>query len=111
MDELRVLEGQPDVPSGATAGPAADGASTEGPPVDDLPFDRSLDELRRVVTRLEDGGLPLEESIALYERGVALHDHCARLLAAAELRVQRLVDASGGSPRALDLRPDDETDE
>ena len=32
------------------------------------------------MARLEAGGLPLEESIALYERGVALHDHCARLL-------------------------------
>jgi exodeoxyribonuclease VII small subunit len=79
--------------------------------IEGLPFDRSLEELREVVTRLEGGGLPLEESIALYERGVALHDHCSRLLAAAELRVQRLVDGAGGAPRALDLRPDDETDE
>ena len=81
------------------------------PGTEGLPFDRSLEELRDVVSRLEAGGLPLEESIALYERGVALHDRCARLLAAAELRVQRLVDAAGGSPRALDLRPDDEADE
>jgi exodeoxyribonuclease VII small subunit len=79
--------------------------------IEGLPFDRALEELRVVVSRLEDGGLPLEGSIALYERGVALHDHCAGLLAAAELRVQRLVDAAGGSPRALDLRPDDEVDE
>jgi exodeoxyribonuclease VII small subunit len=74
----------------------------------DLPFDRALAELQAVVTRLEAGGLPLEESIALYERGVALHDRCATLLAGAELRVQRLVDAAGGALRAVDLRPDDE---
>jgi exodeoxyribonuclease VII small subunit len=80
------------------------------PPADiaGLPFDRALDELRDVVVRLEDGGLPLEESIALYERGVALHEHCGRLLDAAELRVQRLVDAAGGTTRTLDLRPGDE---
>ena len=72
-----------------------------------LPFDKSLEELRVVVARLEEGGLPLEESINLYERGVTLHDHCASLLDSAELRVQRLVDAAGGTPRALDLRPDD----
>ena len=72
-----------------------------------LPFDKSLEELRVVVARLEEGGLPLEESINLYERGVTLHDHCAGLLDSAELRVQRLVDAAGGTPRALDLRPDD----
>jgi len=72
-----------------------------------LPFDKALDELRDVVTRLEHGNLPLEESIALYERGVALHDHCSKLLDSAELRVQRLVDSAGGTPRAMDLRPDD----
>ncbi|CAN5545563.1 hypothetical protein BH24CHL9_BH24CHL9_04020 [soil metagenome] len=101
MNDVRMPEGVAGAPSEETVGPAIDG----------LPFDRALEELRRVVSRLEDGGLPLEESIALYERGVALHDHCARLLGAAELRVQRLVDASGGSPRALDLRPDDKGDE
>lgn len=75
--------------------------------VANLPFDKALDELRSVVARLEQGSLPLEESIALYERGAELHDHCSRLLDSAELRVQRLVDGAGGVPRALDLRPDD----
>jgi exodeoxyribonuclease VII small subunit len=73
-----------------------------------MPFDRALAELQAVVGRLEAGGLPLEASIELYERGVALHEHCAALLAGAELRVQRLVDAAGGSLRTVDLRPDDE---
>lgn len=74
-----------------------------------LTFDKALDELRDVVASLEEGGLPLEESIALYERGAALHLHCATLLDRAELRVQRLVDgAGGGPPRVLDLRPDDD---
>ena len=71
-----------------------------------LPFDAALAELQEVVTKLETGGLPLEESIALYERGVALHDHCARLLTDAELRVQRLVEQAGGALRALDFDPD-----
>ena len=61
-----------------------------------------------MVGRLESGGLPLEESIALYERGVALHEHCATLLTGAELRVQRLVEGAGGRLRTLDLRPDDD---
>jgi exodeoxyribonuclease VII small subunit len=77
--------------------------------LDQLPFDQALAELQGVVSRLETGGLPLEESIALYERGVALHDHCARLLSDAELRVQRLVEQAGGSLRAIDLTPEDET--
>lgn len=73
-----------------------------------MTFDKALDELRAVVARLEQGGLPLEESIALYERGAALHEHCGTLLDSAELRVERLVDgAGGGAPRAMDLRPED----
>ncbi len=83
------------------------------PPADiaALPFDKALDELKDVVARLEEGGLPLEESIALYERGAALHEHCGKLLDAAELRVQQLVDgAGGGSPRVMDLRPDEADD-
>ena len=79
-----------------------------GSDVGQLPFDQALAELQGVVSRLEAGGLPLEESIALYERGVALHDHCARLLGDAELRVQRLVEQAGGSLRAIDLTVDDE---
>ena len=76
-----------------------------------MTFDRALDELRGVVAKLEEGGLPLEESIALYERGAALHEHCGTLLDAAELRVQRLVDAAGGgAPRVMDLRPEDGED-
>lgn len=76
-----------------------------------MSFDRALEELRLVVGKLEEGGLPLEESIALYERGAALHEHCGTLLDAAELRVQRLVDgAGGGAPRVMDLRPEDGDD-
>ena len=73
-----------------------------------MPFDAALAAYQEVVARLEAGGLPLETSIALYERGVALDGHCSRLLADAELRVQRLVEGSGGSPaRLIDLDPGD----
>jgi exodeoxyribonuclease VII small subunit len=95
-------------PTGTDAISAPDeiGAANANADIAGLPFDRALAELQSVVGRLEAGGLPLEESVELYERGVALHERCAHLLSAAELRVQRLVDASGG-PRTMDLRPDD----
>jgi exodeoxyribonuclease VII small subunit len=73
-----------------------------------MPFDVALAEYQACVARLEAGGLPLEASIALYERGVALDAHCSRALADAVLRVQRLVEASGGAgPRLIDLDPGD----
>lgn len=88
----------------ATASPAP----APNADVADLPFDKALAELQSVVGRLESGGLALEDSIALYERGVALHERCAALLGNAELRVQRLVESAGGRLNTLDLRPDDE---
>jgi len=72
------------------------------PAVEALPFDQALAELQETVRRLEQGGLPLEEAIALYERGVALHERCARLLGDAELRVQRLFERGGGQIAATD---------
>jgi exodeoxyribonuclease VII small subunit len=102
-------EGQGTAKGQETRGPLRLGPPTGESGVGQLPFDQALAELQGVVSKLETGGLPLEESIALYERGVALHDHCARLLGDAELRVQRLVEQAGGSLRAIDLSPEDET--
>lgn len=76
-----------------------------------LGFDEALAELQRTVVALEAGGQPLEESLALYERGVALHERCARLLADAELRVKRLVERAGGALEALDVLDEEETPE
>lgn len=46
--------------------------------------------LQEVVARLEEGELPLEETLQLYEQGVRLAAECQRLLDAAELRVRQL---------------------
>ena len=77
------------------------------PAIDALSFDDALAELQRTVAELEAGGQPLEESIALYERGVALQGRCDRLLRDAELRVQQLVARAGGVLEAQDVRPDE----
>jgi exodeoxyribonuclease VII small subunit len=69
--------------------------------IGNLTFDAALEELQTTVAQLEAGGQPLEEAIVLYERGVALHEHCARLLADAELRVKRLVERAGGALDAI----------
>lgn len=74
-----------------------------------LGFDDALAELQAAVGELEQGGQPLEASIALYERGVALHERCARLLADAELRVERLVERAGGALEAVEARGEEET--
>ena len=86
-------------------------ASKTDPAIDGLTFDDALAELQRTVAELETGGQPLEVTIALYERGVALQARCEKLLRDAELRVQQLVARAGGVLEARDVRPDDGTDE
>jgi exodeoxyribonuclease VII small subunit len=64
--------------------------------VGQLPFERAIEELETIVRRLEDGKVPLEESVAIYERGEALKRRCEDLLRQAEARVQKItLDASG----------------
>jgi exodeoxyribonuclease VII small subunit len=61
-----------------------------------LPFEKAIDELESIVKRLEEGKVPLEESVAIYERGEALKARCEELLKQAEARVEKItLDASG----------------
>ena len=86
-------------------------APESGAEVASLSFDEAVAELQRTVAELESGGLPLEASLTLYERGVALHERCATLLGQAELRVQRLLDRAAGAIDAVDVRGDDSADQ
>jgi exodeoxyribonuclease VII small subunit len=92
-----------------TTPPAAD--PSVDPTIGSLAFDDALAELQRTVAELETGGQPLEQAIALYERGVALHERCSRLLTEAELRVQQLVTRAGGALAAVDVRPEEASEE
>jgi exodeoxyribonuclease VII small subunit len=55
-------------------------------------FERSLDELEQLVQRMEKGDQSLDESLAAYERGVALYRECQKALEGAEQRVRLLTD-------------------
>ena len=62
----------------------------------ELPFERAIEELESIVKRLEEGKVPLEESVAIYERGEVLKRRCEELLRQAEARVEKItLDASG----------------
>lgn len=63
-----------------------------------LPFERAIEELESIIKRLEEGKVPLEESVAIYERGEALKRRCEELLRAAEARVEKITLDSGGKP-------------
>ena len=63
-----------------------------------MPFEKALAELEAIVTRLERGDVPLEDSIAIYERGEALKAHCERLLRNAEARIEKVTLGADGKP-------------
>ena len=64
--------------------------------VEKLSFEEAFKELEDTVHRLEEGGLTLDESIALFERGMTLAEHCGQKLDDAELKVSQLVPLDEG---------------
>ncbi|MCA6289904.1 exodeoxyribonuclease VII small subunit [Phenylobacterium sp.] len=62
-----------------------------------LSFEQALAELERIVGQLETGQAPLEDSIALYERGALLKAHCEARLEAARLKVEKIVVGPAGA--------------
>src|SRR5215203_3382579 len=69
-------------------------------------FEAVYRQLEEVVRRLDEGGLTLDESIALYEDGMTLAQRCQALLDHAELRVTQLQELFTGSPQ-----PDDDDED
>jgi len=63
------------------------------------PFEDLYKKLEETVDKLEKGGLPLEESIALYEEGMELAKRCQEVLDKAELRITKLRESFVQSSR------------
>lgn len=61
-----------------------------------MSFEAALEALEAVVKELEEGEVPLDASIALYERGAALRRHCELKLRDAQMKVDRIVAGSDG---------------
>lgn len=76
------------------------------PPKD---FEGRLAELEGLVRRMEDGSLPLEESLALFERGLALARDLQKSLDEASLRVTRLLEGEPPVEAPLERTPGDST--
>jgi exodeoxyribonuclease VII small subunit len=59
--------------------------------IETLTFEQAYRELEETVQKLEAGNLPLEEALALYQRGMTLAQACTRQLDNAELRIKTLA--------------------
>jgi exodeoxyribonuclease VII small subunit len=72
-------------------------------------FESSLEELERIVRELEQGELPLEKSLELFEQGVKLSRECQERLNQAERKIEVLMRDNQGRPVVKPFEP--ETDE
>jgi exodeoxyribonuclease VII small subunit len=67
-----------------------------------LSFEKAIEELETIVKRLEEGKVPLEESVAIYERGEVLKRRCEELLKQAEARVEKITLDASGKPKGTE---------
>lgn len=71
-------------------------AITENSDISQMSFEQALGALEEIVQQLESGSVPLDQSIALYEKGEELRKHCQARLDAAQQRIEKIVtDPSG----------------
>lgn len=68
--------------------------------IEQMSYEQARDELAGVVTKLETGGAPLEESLALWQRGEALADRCEQWLDGASARLQEVRESITGDSGA-----------
>ena len=67
--------------------------------VGNLSFEESMTQLEELVNRLEKGDLDLDESLKVYEKAVALREHCRKILDESERRVQTIMETASGEKR------------
>ena len=75
------------------------------------PFEEAMAELETLVRRLEQGELPLEDSLVAFERGMALVKELSKRLESIERRVEVLLEQSDGSLAVKPLADADDDDE
>lgn len=74
-------------------------------------FEASLEELESLVEQMEDGDLPLEDSLAAFEKGIRLARECQEALRQAEQRVRILLDGERGGSLAPFADPAGDADD
>ncbi|MDJ0977503.1 MAG: exodeoxyribonuclease VII small subunit [Erythrobacter sp.] len=73
-------------------------ATGNGGNIEQMSFEEALSALETIVTQLERGDVPLDQSITLYERGERLRAACQKRLDAAQARIEKIVTSATGEP-------------
>ncbi len=74
-------------------------------PINEMNFEEAIAALEKLVSDLDSGNVPLEQSVELYERGAALKAHCESRLKDAEMKIQEIT---GGASGSLNAKPADD---
>ncbi len=82
---------------------------TERKPKDDvskLTFEQAINQLKGIVDKIEQGEIPLQDSLEQYEKGMALIKHCRDILQKAEKRIERISKEEPPEPLLRGSPPD-----
>jgi exodeoxyribonuclease VII small subunit len=71
-----------------------------------MSFEDALAELERIVKRLEEGKIQLNDAIEAYQRGAALKNHCEAKLREAQAKIEKIVPGPGGSAGSEPIKID-----
>lgn len=66
-------------------------------------FEKSIDELREIIEKLESGNIPLDDSLSLFEKGVKILNLANKKLSQMEKKVEILIESSNGKIKKEDF--------
>jgi exodeoxyribonuclease VII small subunit len=70
--------------------------------IENLTFEQAIKELTGIVAQIEQGQIPLADSLEQYEKGMALIKHCRRILQKAEKRIEKISEPEQTAPEDAD---------
>jgi exodeoxyribonuclease VII small subunit len=73
-----------------------------------MSFEQALQRIEEIVSEIEDGSVPLEESIDKYAEGTKLIEHCRTVLGKAEKKIQLLTEAQEQKLQSAGQLPEDD---
>ncbi len=68
--------------------------------INNLSFEGAIKELTNIVGKIEQGQIPLQDSLTQYEKGMALIKHCRTILQKAEKRIEKITEQQNTADRS-----------
>jgi exodeoxyribonuclease VII small subunit len=69
--------------------------------INKLTFEQAIHQLKDIVSKIEQGEIPLQDSLEQYEKGMALIKHCRGILQKAEKRIEKISREEPGEPEKV----------